>query len=118
MGGMKAINRSLKLPALFCAGSFLCILVLFTATSPVKQISYAVVFFITLFIFLVSAGYLIATLQSGRVTPKSRYRIVIVSLSILILLMFRSAQSLSWVDLMILALVTGGFLFYSNRRSF
>jgi len=55
--------------------------------------------------------------QSGQVTPKSKYRIFIISIFLLVLAMFRSAQSLSWVDALVLLLVTVGLLFYSSRRT-
>lgn len=114
---MKIASSKYRLPALVCAGSFLLLGFLLTATSPVNQIGYAMAFFAVFLIFLISLGYLITKWQFGKVSPAARRRVVIVSVSISMLLMFRSAQSLNWVDLIILLLVTGGLLFYSNRRA-
>ncbi len=105
-----------KLPTLLCVGSFLCILLLVTFTSPVRQIGYAIVFFIALAILLSSLGYLLSYWQTGAVTPRTKIRIIIVSVSVTILLMLLSSQSLSWIDLLIVILVALGLIFYSGRR--
>jgi hypothetical protein len=86
-------------------------------TNPIKRIGWAVVFFAALLVFMVSVGHLLVGLQGGAVSMKSRYRIWLISLFILIFLMFRSAQSLSWVDGLVLTLVAFGLLFYSSRRA-
>jgi len=88
-----------------------------TLTSPVKNIGWAVVLFAALLIFMVSMGHWLIALQTGRVSLKNRYRIWLISLFSLIFLMFRSAQSLSWIDGLVLLLVAFGLLFYSSRRS-
>jgi len=86
-------------------------------TSPVKNISWAVAFFIGLGVFLVSVGYTMVYLQAGVMRPQYRLRIAIITIFILVLLMFRSAQSLSWVDGLVLVIITLGLLFYTSRRS-
>ena len=86
-------------------------------TSPVKNITWAAVFFVTLLVFLLSLGYSAVYLQVGEMRPAYRYRIVIISIFIVVLLMFRSAETLSWLDGVVLAIITAGLLFYSGRRS-
>ena len=85
-------------------------------TSPVKNITWAAIFFGLLLVFLISAGYLLSNLQSGGVSSRGRYRIWVISLCLVVFLMFRSAQSLNWVDGVILALIVFGLLFYGSRR--
>jgi amino acid permease len=87
------------------------------STSPIDKAIYAVAFFALALIFMISFGHLIVGLQTGRVSLKNRYRIVTVSLLILILLMFRSTQSLDWQDAVILLLISFGLVFYVSRRS-
>lgn len=89
---------------------------LMLTTNPIDKIIYAVVFFVLALIFLVSAGHLLIRLQTGEVSSKNRYRIVTISLILLTLLMFRSAQSLNWVDALILILISFGLVFYISRR--
>ena len=86
-------------------------------TSPVKNIAWAAVFFLALEVFMLSIGYWAVYLQAGVMRPVYRQRIIILSLSILIVLMFRSAQSLSWADGLALVIITVGTLFYSARRA-
>ncbi|HVS79250.1 MAG TPA: hypothetical protein VHD84_03120 [Candidatus Saccharimonadales bacterium] len=97
--------------------SFLGLVILMIATNPIDKIIYAVVFFVLFFIFMVNFGYLLVRVQLGEVAPKDRYRIVAISLIILTLIMFRSAQSLNWVDALILALISFGLVFYISRRA-
>jgi hypothetical protein len=68
-------------------------------------------------VFLISFGYLMVRLQVGEVSTKNRYRIITISLIILTLLMFRSAESLNWVDGVILVLISFGLVFFISRRS-
>jgi amino acid permease len=89
-----------------------------TTTSPINNIIYAAAFFGLALIFLVSLGHLMVRLQTGEVSAKNRYRIVALSLVLLILLMFRSAQSLNWVDGVILVLIGFGLIFYISKRSY
>lgn len=114
---MRQRQKHTVLPAGISAGSFLLLLLLATLTSPVRAISYAITFFTILLIFLVSTGYLVISLQNGRVRPKDRYRIFIASLLILVAIMLRSAQSLNLIDAIILLLVGAGLFTYSGRRS-
>jgi hypothetical protein len=111
------LKRKIKLSGLAPAVSLIAIIGLVISTSPVDNIIYAVFFFGLALAFLVSLGYFLVRLQTGDVTAKNRYRIVALSLVLLILLMFRSAQSLSWVDGIILALIGFGLVFYISRRS-
>jgi phosphatidylglycerophosphate synthase len=110
-------RHHVRLPAASAAGSFLCLFLIMLLTSPVKNIAWAVVFFLTLEVFMVSIGYWAVYLQAGVMRPVYRQRIIISSLFILVLLMFRSAQSLSWVDGLALVIITVGTLFYSSRRA-
>lgn len=96
--------------------SLLVLLLIMLFSSPIKNIIFALPFFAVLFVFLLSLGHLLTYLRRGEVTPKSRSWIVIISVFAVLLLMFKSAQSLSWVDAVILVLVVLGLLFYTSRR--
>jgi hypothetical protein len=96
--------------------SFLVILLTMLLTSPIDKIGFAILFFAAFFGLLISLGHLLIYLRRRQLGPKTNGRIVIVSIFIVLLVMFRSAQSLSWVDALILLLVIGGLLFYSSRR--
>lgn len=106
----------IKLSLFFSLVSFMALVLLVGLTSPVKKISFALVFFAVLFVFLVSVGHLLIYLRRGQLGPKSRGRIVIFGVFAVLVLMFSSSQSLNWVDGLILLLVLGGLLFYSSRR--
>lgn len=97
--------------------SFLAVLTIMLSTSPIDKIGFAIVFFAVFWALLVSLGHLLIYLRRGQVTPKARNRILIVSIFVMLLVMFRSAQSLSWIDALILLLVVAGLLFYSSRRT-
>ncbi len=97
--------------------SFVTLLLVTFLTSPIDKIGIAIVFFLILFLLLVSLGHLILYLRRGKVGARGRTRILIISVFIVLLMMFRSVQSLSWIDALILLLVVGGLLFYSSRRS-
>ena len=97
--------------------SFLGLVILMLSTNPVDKIIWAIVFFGLALVFLLSFGFWIVRLQLGEVSSKNRYRIVALSLIILTLLMFRSAQSLNWVDAVILLLIAFGLGFYISRRA-
>ena len=114
---MGILNNKAKLPTIIAGGSFLCLLLILLTTSPFDKIGYAIVFFAIFMVFGLSFGHLIAFAQTGKVTAVDRYKIAIVSLFIIIFLMFRSTQSLSWIDAMVLALIIFGLLFYVGRRS-
>jgi hypothetical protein len=111
-------SRKLKLPGLICLISLMAIAGLMLWTSPIDNIIYAVFFFGLGLIFLISLGYFLVRLQTGEVSHKNRYRIIVLSLIFLTLLMFRSAQSLSWVSGVILALIGFGLAFYISKRSY
>lgn len=114
---MKLANKKIGLPAGLMLCSLLALVLIMGLTNPVDNITYAIVFFVLLQIFLVSTGYTIVRLQFGEVSPKARYRIIIISSLILLALMLRSLQSLNFVDLLIVALISFGMLFYTSRRS-
>lgn len=97
--------------------SFVAMVLLMMATNPVNNVLYTALFFGLALIFLISIGYFLVRLQTGEVSSKNRYRTVAVSLVLIILLMFRSAKSLSWVDGIILILIGFGLVFYISRRS-
>jgi FtsH-binding integral membrane protein len=117
MLGVKLSHHRPRLPAIITAGSFLCLLLIVLLTSPVKDIAWAMAFFVSLLVFLLSVGYTVVYLQAGQMRRVYRYRIIIASLFIVIVLMFRSAQSLSWIDGLVLLIITTGLLFYSGRRA-
>jgi len=86
-------------------------------TDPLNSVGVAVIFFVTLMIFLAGLGYIVTLIQSGQVSPKSRQRIFGLSIFLVVLLMFRSVGSLSWVGGLILLLIAGGWFFYVSRRA-
>lgn len=108
--------RRHKMPFGLSVGSFLGLAVLMLSTKPLDKIIYAAIFFGLSLVFLISLGHLVMGLQLGEVSHKNRYRIITLSLIILTLLMFRSAQSLNWVDALILILISFGLVFYISRR--
>jgi hypothetical protein len=96
--------------------SLLAIISLMASTNPVDKIIYALVFFSLSLVFMISFGFLMVGLQLGEVSSKNKYRIIAVSLIVLVFLMFRSANSLNWVDGLILLLISFGLVFYISRR--
>jgi peptidoglycan/LPS O-acetylase OafA/YrhL len=110
-------SRKTKLSLISLLLSLLVLAALVGFTSPISNISYALAFFAVAFWFLVSLGHLLIYLRRGKLGAKSRGRIVIVSVFLVLLMMFSSSQSLNWVDGLILLLVLGGLLFYSSRRA-
>ena|SRR3990167_7756704 len=116
MGVMNAQSRHPRLPIFGAVLSLLAMLVLVATTKPIDNISYGVVFFGLLTVFLVSAGYQVTRLRRGAMTTKSRSRIFIVSSVILVALMLRSSGSLDWIETLVLAVIGIGLWFYSGRR--
>lgn len=114
---MKLLPTKAKLPAGVAALSLISLLLILFTTSPFNKIGYAILFFALLAIFLISSGYFVSIVQFGKVDRPIRYRIVLISLFLVIFLMFRSTQSLTWVDALVLILIIFGLLFYINRRS-
>jgi hypothetical protein len=113
---MQKINHRTSLAlSLF---SLVGLIALMSLTNPVDKIITSVLFFALAFVFLVSFGHFIVGFQMGEVTSKNRYRIIALSLTVLLLLMFRSANSLSWVDGIIMVLIGFGLVFYISRRSY
>lgn len=107
----------MALPALISVGSFLFMLIFMMLTSPVQTVGYSIVFFVSFAIFIISLGYLFTYLQSGVISGRARYRILIISFLTLIAVMLRSSQSLNLVDAIVLILITVGLLTYSGRRT-
>lgn len=85
-------------------------------TSPVQDITLAIIFFIILLVFLISTGYWLFGLSGKSLGQNHRFLVVITSIFIVILLMFRSAQSLNLTDFLILILTAAGVIFYMDRR--
>jgi hypothetical protein len=106
-----------KYSGLTALGSLLALIILTTSTNPIDNVIYTAFFFGLALIFFLSTGFFMVRLQTGEVSHKNRYRIVTLSLVFLILMMFRSAQSLSWVDGIILLLIGFGLVFYISKRS-
>ncbi len=112
---MKLLRSIPKLPAVFAAGSFLLLLLLMALTSPVKAIGWTIIFFILVVVFLVSLGFLAVGYKKAPSRQASQ-QIVSLSFLVVLLIMFRSAQSLSWADFGVLVLTTFALLFYLRRR--
>lgn len=113
---MNKLLANHKISFWLSAGSLTGLVFLLLLTDPIDKIIYAAVFFLLALIFLISFGYLMVRIQLGEVSSRNRYRIIAVSLIIVTLLMFRSAQSLNWVDAVILVLISFGLVFYISRR--
>lgn len=106
----------LVLPAVLSAGSFFGLLLITTLTNPLQNISYAVFFFVILLVLLLSLGRLLLGLNPSKISSKARNKLFIVSVLIVMGIMFQSAGSFTWVDLVVMLLLGGGLLFYSGRR--
>lgn len=106
---------SVKLPAYIFAGSFLCLILIMSLTSPTSHIVASVFFFLFLLTFLISGGYAYFG-SKNRLNPGLKFKIVAVSLFVVIAIMFRSSQSLGLVDALIFLLSIGGIIFYADRR--
>ncbi len=106
----------LVLPASLFASSLLSLLLIMLFSDPVQNISYAVLFFAILLVLLLSLGHLLVGLGPNKIGRRWRSRILIISVLLVIILMFRSAGSLNWVDILVLLLLGAGLLFYSSRR--
>jgi hypothetical protein len=105
------------LPALIAAGSFLCLMTVILFTNPLDNLSYTIIFFLSLLVLLISFGHVLLYIRSESISTKSRSIIYIVSFIIVIILMLGSAQSLNLTDLAILLLLSWGLVFYSSKRS-
>ena len=112
------LSQRLRNSAIMVLASFAALAILMMATSPLDNIIFTALFFGLALVFLISLGYFFVRLQTGEVTPKNRYRILTISLILIVLVMFRSADSLSWVDGIILILFGFGLVFYISRRSY
>lgn len=113
---MSQRQRRIKLPLTIAVGSLAFITVLILFTDPVKNIIWAVFFYLALLILLISLGNVVITAQRGGVTPKARHRVFLISSFIVLSLMLRSAGSLSLVDALALVLILVGMAFYFSRR--
>jgi vacuolar-type H+-ATPase subunit I/STV1 len=106
----------LILPSLLFGLSILGLALCAMLTNPFSNVENIIFFFADLVVLLISLGYLIAYIGRGSVSPKARYRIILVSLTVVLILMLGSAQSLNLQDLFILVLIACGALFYSSKR--
>lgn len=113
---MRLKRFQLWLALLLSGASFLTLLLISLLTNPIDNVSYAIVFFIVLWFFLVALSYLLILARFKRVKPAARRKILIIPTLLVILLMFRSAGTLSWVDGLVLLVLAVGLLFYSARR--
>ena len=113
---MKLRNPHILIPTLLAGSSSIGLLLLGLLTNPVQNVSYALFFFGLLLVLLLSLGHLAVYLRRGKVTATVRSKIVIISVLLVFLLMFRSAGSLNWADLLVMVLLSFGLLFYSGRR--
>jgi peptidoglycan/LPS O-acetylase OafA/YrhL len=109
-------SRKIKLSLISSVLSLVALTLLIGLTSPIDNVSFGVGFFGGGFWLLVSLGHLLIYVRRGKLGPKSRGRIVIFSVFLVLVMMFSSSQSLNWVDGLILLLVLAGLLFYSSRR--
>lgn len=114
---MSTRSQRLKLPAVFTAGSFLCLLLIVFLTNPVDDLAYVMLFFFIFLVFLASLGYGLVLMSSESVSKKTRSKILIISSLLALLAMFKSAGALGWADALVLILICSGLIFYSSRRA-
>ena len=100
--------------ALVSAGGLLAFASL---TNPKDNISYSLILFAIVLVFLISVGYVLAYLRWGQVTPRGRARILVISTLLTVALMLKSAGSLNGVEGLVLLLIGVGLWFYSGRRT-
>ena len=112
---MKTLTKQ-PLLAYVSAGSFICLLGMGLFTNPVSDVLFSLLFFFVLFIFLYSFGLLLIRRKTGGRSATISPRLLIFSVFLVIAGMFRSAHSLSLIDLLILILSAGGVMFYLDRR--
>ena len=105
-----------KLPVAVSIGSLIIIISLTLLTDPIGSILWAALFFVALFILLISLAATLAILQIGEISPTMRKRIILGSGILSICLMLRSAGSLNLVDVLVLILIFSGSVFYFSRR--
>jgi len=113
---MNLISSLKKLPVYTTTGSFLLLLSIMLLSSPVDQIAITLIFFATLFVFIISLASLFLSYRGKRAEKKIFYKIAILSIFVVVALMFRSSQSLSLVNGFILFLTICGVVFYTDRR--
>src|SRR5436190_4709896 len=113
---MKLHEKHLFWPALLTGLSSIALLACLLFTSPLKNVSFIALFFVIFLAFLINLGHLIVHIRFGEVKMQHRYRIFVFSIFILLVVMFRSAQSLNPVDISILILIIVGLFFYGAKR--
>jgi len=111
------LKRSRTRAGLLALLSLAAMIILMISTNPVDNVIYSALFFGLALVFMISLGFFLVRLQTGQLSSKNRYRTVSLSLILLVLLMFRSARSLNWVDGIILILIGFGLVFYISKRS-
>lgn len=114
---MVRIPHRVIAPGLVALGSFAAIILLMGLTNPIKNISFAAVFFVLAYILIYSSVYTIAALQFGKVGHTTRRKIGIISTLLVLVTMLRSLQSFGLVDLLVVALIGFGLVFYVGRRN-
>src|SRR3990167_10271945 len=88
------------------------LIILVTTTSPVDKISYAMLFFGLLLLFLISLGHQLQKRFKPNINARDNFRLAVICLGLVSLLMFQSAQSLGWVEGSVLLAVVFGLWFY------
>jgi hypothetical protein len=106
-----------RIPLIILIASFASLAVCSLFTSPFGHVVNILIFFIALFIFIVSLCWTIALMGRETISSKSKFKIAVFSLTVIVILMFRSAQSLSMEDALILLLIALGALFYGTKRT-
>jgi hypothetical protein len=110
------LRPKVKLPFAIFSGSLIFICLLILLTNPMSNIIFVSVFFLALYVFLNSLGFLVLAIQNQDFTPKNRQNIILLSTFIVVLLMFRSAKALSLLDGLLLLIFSAGLFFYLSRR--
>lgn len=105
------------LPTITTVTSLLALLVMGLLTNPTVNVTIVAVFLVVLGIFLASFGYQVALALSstGTVEPKNRYRIMLLSIALVIGIMLRSLNSLGTPEVSLLAGLSIILYFYIGR---
>lgn len=112
---VKSIKAHQKLPLLALAASFLCLGLITLVSSPVRSPSLILLFFALVLVLLISGLFSLLGVRQP-LSLRRRRLVVVGSIYITVLLMFKSANSLGLMDVLILLLASAGVIFYLNRR--
>lgn len=110
-------RKHLKLSFIWVLVPLAGLLTFSALTNPVDSVSHSLIFFSLLLAVIAATVAFITYLFMGRVSPKSRWRIVTISIAAVVALMLKSSGSLKPAETVVLLLIVVGLWFYSGRRA-